>query len=352
MPPTKIKNGQLPDSISSKTIDNTNTINTTTTNLKITGGTNGQALTTDGSGNLSWASAGGAQIKTTLYTSSGTWTPESWTKLVHIAVIGAGGGGGSGRRGTTAVNRTGGGGGGSGAMVQMDNILRVNMAASYTVTIGAGGNGGGVQTQDGFNGINGLNGGDTFFQASTNPSRANILIQAGGGTGGLGGSAVTQISGGNGGGAAGFGSYGSIQYGAQYCSPGGSGGSGNNTAGGTGFSNAYTVGGSGGAGAAGNSTTSANGGAARAPNLYNSSDPQVNGTTGNGTSGLSHIFRYALVGAGATGGGYVTARAGASGGIGANYGGGGGGGSASDAGFNSGAGGNGAGGCVVVIEIG
>lgn len=58
MPTTKLKNGQLPDTISSKTVDNTNTINTTTTNLKITGGTNGQVLQTDGSGNLSWTTAG------------------------------------------------------------------------------------------------------------------------------------------------------------------------------------------------------------------------------------------------------------------------------------------------------
>ena len=54
MPTTKLKNGQLPDTISSKTVDNTNDINTTTTRLKITGGSNGQVLSTDGSGNISW----------------------------------------------------------------------------------------------------------------------------------------------------------------------------------------------------------------------------------------------------------------------------------------------------------
>jgi len=59
MPTTKLKNGQLPDTISGKTVDNTNDINTTTTRLKITGGSNGQVLSTDGSGNLSWATAGG-----------------------------------------------------------------------------------------------------------------------------------------------------------------------------------------------------------------------------------------------------------------------------------------------------
>lgn len=67
MPTTKLKNGQLPDTISSKTVDNTNDINTTTTRLKITGGSNGQVLSTDGSGNLSWATAGGGTGSPTVY---------------------------------------------------------------------------------------------------------------------------------------------------------------------------------------------------------------------------------------------------------------------------------------------
>lgn len=62
MPTTKLNNGQLPATLSSKTIDNTNDINTTTTRLKITGGSNGQVLSTDGSGNLSWATAGGGGL--------------------------------------------------------------------------------------------------------------------------------------------------------------------------------------------------------------------------------------------------------------------------------------------------
>jgi hypothetical protein len=59
MATTKLNNNQLPNTLSSKTIDNTNDINTTTTRLKITGGSSGQVLSTDGSGNLSWATAGG-----------------------------------------------------------------------------------------------------------------------------------------------------------------------------------------------------------------------------------------------------------------------------------------------------
>lgn len=59
MAQTKLNNSQLPDTLSSKTIDNTNDINTTLTRLKISGGTNGQVLSTDGSSNLSWTTAGG-----------------------------------------------------------------------------------------------------------------------------------------------------------------------------------------------------------------------------------------------------------------------------------------------------
>lgn len=56
---SKLNNSQIPDTLSSKTIDNSNSIDTTTTNLSISGGSSGQVLSTDGSGNLSWATAGG-----------------------------------------------------------------------------------------------------------------------------------------------------------------------------------------------------------------------------------------------------------------------------------------------------
>lgn len=109
MPETKVRSGQLGATLSSKTIDNTNTINTDLTKLAIAGGTNGQVLSTNGSSVLSWATAGGGvsdgdKGDITVSSSGATWTVDNnvvtYAKMQDISaaskLLGRGSASGSG----------------------------------------------------------------------------------------------------------------------------------------------------------------------------------------------------------------------------------------------------------------
>lgn len=123
MPTTKLNNGQLPDTISSKTVDNTNDINTTTTRLKITGGSSGQVLSTDGSGNLSWKTdtvTDGDKGDITVSASGGTWTIDN-TAVTYAKI-----------QNVSAASRLLGRGSAAGAGAPQEITLGTNLSMSGT----------------------------------------------------------------------------------------------------------------------------------------------------------------------------------------------------------------------------
>ena len=93
-----------------------------------------QFLKTDGSGNLSFAAAGGGLQSIQVFTSSGTYTKPAGINT--IKVICTGGGGGGGNCPNSNINQQGSGGGGGGTAIE---ILDASSITSETVTIGAGG---------------------------------------------------------------------------------------------------------------------------------------------------------------------------------------------------------------------
>lgn len=263
-----------------------------------------------------------------IFLSSGTWTkPTGGQTTTFVAAVGAGGGGGGGP--SLAVACAGGAGGGGGAYTS-NTFRTADLAATETVTVGAGGTGGVTRNTNG-PGIDGAIGGKSIF--GTTPK-----ILAFPGTQGLGG-----LSGPTAGGAAGTGNF-----------AGSTGGSG--VAGAVG-NDGLTVNGLGaaGGGAGGGVNTGGtidfaggHGGICQQLNFVGFGASGPSGTNGGNATGTVANTPVGGQGGGG-GGGDVAGFGGGNGGAGGIYGGGGGGGGASFSG-TSGAGGNGANGLVVVIS--
>jgi hypothetical protein len=158
----------------------------TTYTLPSADGTSGQVLSTNGTGTLSWATAGGSSspiptpdVKTS--GSSATWTIPAGVTKVKVTVVGGGGGGGNSGGSGTAVTS---GGGGGGCAVKYLTGLTPGNTLTYTV-----GSGGGV----------GSSGGTSSVSSGT---QTITTISATGGAGGSqvgGGSTSGYVNGGTGG---------------------------------------------------------------------------------------------------------------------------------------------------------
>jgi hypothetical protein len=163
-------------------------------------------------------SASEPQIPATiLFTTIGStsWTAPSWVTSVEYLLVGGGGGSGGGYD-------TGAGGGGGGGMV-LTGTLSITPGATYTITVGDGGNAGTVdrtvplETNGGsgedstFASITALGGGGGFGSrlpapggndgsggpAAVNPSTASLGGRGGGSNGGGGGGGGSSGAGGN-----------------------------------------------------------------------------------------------------------------------------------------------------------
>jgi Protein of unknown function (DUF2793) len=296
----------------------------------------------DGSGNdMAWLSAQYDEAMFAFW--DGAWTPVRWTiaplaqvftasatypkpplaKAVDVSVLSAGGGGGSGRRGASGTARFGGQAGQSGVLHRW-RFRAADLAASETVTVGAGGSGGAAQSADSSDGAAGSAGGSSSFGAH---------LFAGGGAGGSAGS----------GSAAGAGSVAQALSGAQAIAPTA------NSA--TAVSTSPNPGPAAGTGGNGGGISTGNSGFAGAAGAGGSTaaSVQMNGGAGgaaganNGAAGDSigdSVNQFG--GAGGGGGGGNSSGAGGAGGAGGTPGGAGGGGGASLNGNASGAGGAGA----------
>jgi hypothetical protein len=224
------------------------------------------------------------------FLSSGTFTPLQSLSTDVLVIAGGGGGGG-------AMNGCIGGGGGAGGYQYFTG--QSVTATGYTVTVGAGGTGGGVAPDSGTNGSNSVFG---ALAASVggggggggSGSGAGLSGNNGGSGGGAGFSSTTTTVGGTG--TAGQGNNGGPEgSGGGGSGGGGAGGAGTNPTGGAGLANSitgtstiYAIGGQGN-GAAGIGVTPSN----PLANRGIGGDAGWNAIGGNGGSGLV-IVRYPI----------------------------------------------------------
>ena len=286
---------------------NSNKIEGATNNLRLTGEREGVTLTYIDS-TQGWLASSGVN--------EGSVALSPNTVSVEALIIAGGAGGG----GTNDASGVGAGGGGSGGY--RTSTQTIDLGTSYTVTVGAGGNGGAINT-------NGSSGSNSVF---------NTITSAGGGGGGKSG--VAGINGGSGGGGTATQLGGTGNTPSTSPSQGNTGGSGNDLA------PNYGGGGGGGASAVGtNGTTTAggNGGNGTASSITGSSVTRAGGG-GGGT------FNGGTAGTGGTGGG-GNANINAAGSAGTSNTGGGGGGGSYQIPFGTRAGGNGGSGIVILKYV-
>lgn len=162
----------------------TGTANTGLTINLASGGT-GKLLTSDSSGNGTWAAApssGFTTVNIQTFTGNGTYTPTANMKYCIIECVGGGGGGGGSAISLPNFYTSGGGGGGGGYARLKASAATIG--ASKAVTVGAAGSAGSAGNNAGGSG------GDTSV---------GVLCIGKGGSGGSGSSGSANASGGAGG---------------------------------------------------------------------------------------------------------------------------------------------------------
>ena len=251
--------------------------------LPTTDGTTDQVLGTNGSGVLSFISAG-STVDYQEFTSSGTWTKPSGVNFVYIEAVGGGGSGAVFYGSTSGLYSTGGGNGGCFGFRLYEAS---SLGATESVVIGSGG-----AARSGTNNGSGNAGGDTSFagavvsKGSQGGKVMYLSAATSAGDGGANAFAAVGAGGGAGGGIWGR----SYDVGGGYSSGGGGGGGsagwGYQGAGGTSFS-----GGNGGAAKWGSGTAdsgTAPGGGGGGMHATSS----LAGTSGAGASGRIRIWAW------------------------------------------------------------